>query len=133
MSPLENIETFVRAMHDRGAEINALQDLVGQLNASMADVVALMEADAKPEDPAKDIAEARMKAEAMAAALGPVLAMLKIPAPSVQVAEPKVAINVQPAAVNLPADKAGQKWRIEIERAGKNPTAPITALIVTRL
>lgn len=34
MSPLDNIETFVRAMHDRGAEINALQDLVGQLRIS---------------------------------------------------------------------------------------------------
>ena len=108
----------------------AMRDMLQQLTASAADIVALMEADQRQENTktaadkrAEDAAEAQVKAQAMAQAMGPVLASLKLPAPNVQV-------DVQPAE---PIDKAGQQWRIQIERASNSATAPISALVVTRL
>lgn len=138
----------VRALTEKAqataAEQVAMRDMLQQLSASAADIVGLMEADRQQDDSqtpaekrAEHEAEAQIKAHAMAAVFGPLLAALKLPAPKVQV-------DVQPAAVSLPqprvdvtvqppTDKAGQQWRIELERASKNPSAPISALIVTRL
>jgi len=126
------------------ADQAAMRDMLQQLSASAADIVALMEADQGREDTktpaqktAEDQAEAQIKAQALAAALGPVLAGLKFPTPSVNVdvqpaavpaLQPKIDVTFQP-----PADKAGQKWRIEIERAGNGVLAPISSLTVTRL
>ena len=127
------------------AEQAAMRDMLQQLSASAADIVGLMEADRQQGDGqtpaekrAEDQAEAQIKAQAMADVFAPLLAALKLPAPRVQVdvqpaavsvPQPKVEVTVQPPVV----DRAGQQWRIELERASKNPAAPISALIVTRL
>lgn len=138
----------VRTMTDKAQasadEQAAMRDMLQQLSASAADIVALMEAnqdgrnERTPEQRrAAHQEEAQIEAAAMAAAMGPLLGALQLPAPRVQVdvqpaavtvPQPRVDVTVQPAA-----DKAGQQWRIELERASKNPAAPISALIVTRL
>jgi len=142
------IGAAVRALTEKAqataAEQAAMRDMLQQLTASAADIVALMEADQQQDEAktpaekrAEDEAEAQIKAQAMADVFRPLLAALKLPAPKVQV-------DVQPAAVSLPqprvevtvqppADKAGQQWRIQLERANSSPTAPISALVVTRL
>ena len=80
----------------------------------------------------------------MAAALGPVLAALKLPEPRVQVdvqpaavsaPQPRVEVNVQPAPVTVQpaADRAGQQWDIEFRRPPNNPSGPLVGLRITRL
>lgn len=135
------VSTIVSAVKEAAdktaAEKAAMADMVRQISTGLADVVGLLEAHSeKPDDH-------KAKAQAMGEAIGTALAALKLPAPKVQVdvqpaavslPAPKVEVTVQPAPVTVqPASQAGQQWRIEIERASKNPTAPISALIVTRL
>ena len=119
------IGTAVKAMMDNaktGAkEQAAMRSMFQQMGASLADIVELMEADQKQEDTktpaekrAEDEAEAQIKAKAMAEAFVPVLSSLKIPAPRVDVTVP-------------PADKAGQKWRIEVDR-GDQPKMVMTVI-----
>lgn len=100
---IADMERALRMLKDRGAEMAAFEATLQQISASLADIVGLME---KPDD--------------MAGAL----AGLKFP-------EPKVSVTVQPAAVTVSRDAAGQSWRIELERP--SPTAPIKSLLVTKL
>lgn len=132
------IVNAVKAAAEQGAaEKAAMADMVRQIGTGLADVVGLLEAHAeRPDDHAA-------RAQTLGDAIGAAVAGLKLPAPKVQVdvqpaavslPAPKVEVTVQPAPVTIQsAAQAGQQWRIEIERAGKNPAAPIAALIVTRL
>lgn len=67
--------------------------------------------------------------QAMVIAMRDAIAGLKPPV--VNVAAP--AVTVAPAQVVMPHDKAGQQWRVEIERAHQGPGSPIKSLVVTRL
>ena len=70
--------------------------------------------------------------QAMVIALRDAIAGLKPPV--VNVAAPAApAVTVAPPQVVMPHDKAGQQWRVEIERAHQGPGSPIKSLIVTRL
>ncbi len=72
--------------------------------------------------------------QAMVIALRDAIAGLKPPVVNVAAPAAQVpAVTVSPAAVMMPHDKAGQQWRVEIERTHQGPTAPIKSLIVTRL
>lgn len=113
--PLEQLTQALSNIRDMAATRNATASVLNQISASLADVVALLE---KPHDKA----DAKEEAAAMAAAFAPLIKGL--PAPQVSVTTP-------PATVTVQKDNAGQQWRIEIER--KNPSAPINALVITRL
>lgn len=111
------IGTAVKAMMDNakaGAkEQAAMRSMFQQMGASLADIVELMEADErKPED---DLTP-KAFAEALAA--------LKFPAPTVQ-----VEVTPAPVTIQQAVDKAGQKWRIEVDRGDQ----PKMVMTVTRL
>jgi hypothetical protein len=71
--------------------------------------------------------------QAMVIALRDAIAGLKPPVVNVSVPPAPAVSAPAPAAVVMPQDKAGQQWRVEIERTHQGPTAPIKSLIVTRL
>ena len=98
------------------------------LLARLAEIVDGMEERAdKPEKP-HDASEM----QAMVIAMRDAIAGLKPPV--VNVAAPAApAVTVAPPQVVMPHDKAGQQWRVEIERAHQGPGSPIKSLIVTRL
>lgn len=100
------------------------------LLARLAEIVDGMEERAeKPEKP-HDASEM----QAMVIAMRDAIAGLKPPVVNVAAPAAQVpAVTVSPAAVMMPHDKAGQQWRVEIERTHQGPTAPIKSLIVTRL
>lgn len=102
-----------------------------EVSAVMADILAVLERpheEAKPLDIAA-LASAFSKA-ADAIVKGMQAPQVTVAAPQVNVTAPPAVVTVQPAE---PADKAGQQWRIQIERASNSATAPISALVVTRL
>lgn len=146
-NPSDQISAIVRRVTADIGDKVAISAVLQQISAGLADVVALLEAQHQPEKPegaadktAEHEAEARINAQALAAALGPVLAALKFPDPQVQVSvqsptmpEPKVSVNVQPAPVTINRDKAGQAWDIEFKRPPNNPSGPMTGLRITRL
>ena len=99
------------------------------LLARLAEIVDGMEDRAeKPEKP-HDASEM----QAMVIALRDAIAGLKPPVVNVSVPPAPAVSAPAPAAVVMPQDKAGQQWRVEIERTHQGPTAPIKSLIVTRL
>jgi hypothetical protein len=102
-----------------------------EVSANLADIVALMERP-HPEPKPLDIAAL---ASAFAKAADSIVKGMQ--APQVTVAAPQVSVTAPPAVVTVqpaePVDKAGQQWRIQIERASNSATAPISALVVTRL
>lgn len=94
--------------------------------ARLAEIVDGMEE--RAEKPRHDASEM----QAMVIALRDAIAGLKPPV--VNVAAPTApAVTVSPAPMMMPHDKAGQQWRVEIERTHQGPAAPIKSLIVTRL
>ena len=98
------------------------------LLARLAEIVDGMEE--RAEKPHHDASEM----QAMVIALRDAIAGLKPPVVNVAAPAAQVpAVTVSPAAVMMPQDKAGQQWRVEIERTHQGPTAPIKSLIVTRL
>lgn len=96
------------------------------LLARLAEIVDGMEE--RAEKPHHDASEM----QAMVIALRDAIAGLKPPV--VNVAAPAApAVTVAPPQVVMPHDKAGQQWRVEIERAHQGPGSPIKSLVVTRL
>lgn len=146
-NPSEQISAIVRRVTADIGDKMAISAVLQQISAGLADVVALLEAQQQPEKPGtagdKSVeheAEARIKAQALADVLGPLLAGLKLPEPQVQVSvqpatvpEPKVSVNVQPAPVTIAHDKSGQAWDVEFKRPPNNPSGPMTGLRITRL
>lgn len=114
--PLDQIAQLI-------ASIRALTAATHQNSATQADAVALME---------KNGGESDHKADDMAVARAVVALIKEMPAPQVNVEPAAVNVTVPPSAVTVqPAtESAGQKWRVEIERASFN--GPISAFIVTK-
>jgi hypothetical protein len=99
-----------------------------ELSAVMADVLVVLEQPKEKPEPL-DIA-------ALAAAFSKAAdAIVKgMQAPQVNVAAPQVSVTAPPAVVHMqpaaPIDKAGQQWRIEVDRGSQQPKMVMT---VTRL
>ena len=101
---LDDIQTLLTAMKDRGAEMKAFEGLLNDISSSLSDIVSILEGGVKGGKPAPDIGKAI--ADAIA----------KIKAPEVKVNVQPTPVTVQPAAVHVtPSD-----WKSLRVRVGKS-------------
>ena len=106
MTALDDIQSLLNAMRDRGAEIDAFKSCLSEIAHSMADIVLLME---KPEAP-----EAPEEEDKVLLAL---IEHLQIPPAVVNVAASPPIINVAPSTVQvIQAPSAPVSWKLAVTK-----------------
>jgi hypothetical protein len=98
-NPLDDIQTLLNAMRDRGIEMDTYRGLLDKIGQSLVDIVMLLERPEAPEaDEAPDISPALLEA----------LNRLSIPAPVVNMETMAPIINVLPSTVQMMPSSGAQ-------------------------
>ena len=109
-NPIDDIQSLLNAMRDRGAEMDAFKGLLTSISQGMADIVSIMER------PAAERAAVESRDDT---ALIAALQRLQLPTP---------VINVQPAAVSIPATSSPKGWKLQI--TGRDGAGNIAAISI---
>jgi hypothetical protein len=128
-NPLDDIQTLLNAMKDRGAEMSAFKDLLASIDTSLSDIVSLIESDKK--DDSTEDSTPEPGDMAIAEAINRLIEQLKNekedPPPNIQVNVPAPQVTIKEK------EDTGGKWKIDFERSGTGPSAPMKSMTVTRL
>jgi len=107
MKALDDIQTLLTAMQDRGAEMRTFEGLLSEISTALADILSVME------KPADERAESKQMSELVRAVS------------NLSLKSPDVRVNVQPAPVTVvPSD-----WKslsIEIGAPGFDGSKKLT-------
>jgi len=106
MSALDDIQSLLNSMRDRGAEIDAFRNCLTEIAQSMTDIVLLMEKPEAPEPPGQED-------KAMLA----LIERIQMPPAVVNVTTPPPAINVLPSPIQfMPSPQTPLSWKLSITR-----------------